>query len=356
MNENEPAILKEGRYNYKDFKKFNKGVKVWNTLNVLEGQLEELFEIRNPELVEKKEFKKKQQDFIKKRLGSNPDLAGNWIYFPWNGNLLHTVTEEEHFELRTNRNRNLIDETEQKKLYNSCIGVVGLSVGSGIAVGLSYQGIAKQLKLAEFDNLKTTNLNRMRASVLDIGKSKINLVSQQTYSINPYAELKLYSKGLTRIDLKDFIYGKPKARIIFEIVDDFEMKVRIRMMAKEARIPVVGPANLGDRILIDVERYDVDSDLELFNGRLGDLPQKMLKNPDEDKNVYAVKMVEPKNIPLKALESVKEIGKTLVGRPQLSSTVAISGALGVYIARSIILGTNKLHSGRYLIDLDKLFN
>ena len=132
------------------------------------------------------------------------------------------------------------------------------------------------------------------------------------------------------------------------------MKVLVRIEAKKARIPVVAFANLGDSILADIDRYDLDGSLPLFNGLLGDFPEEILKMPDEDKNKYAVKMVGIENVPTRALESVKEIGKTLVGRPQLSSTVIFSGALGTYVTRQIVLG-NELKSGRYLIKFEEFF-
>lgn len=65
-------------------------------------------------------------------------------------------------------------------------------------------------------------------------------------------------------------------------------------------------------------------------------------------------MVGKENIPTRALQSVREINKTLVGRPQLSSTVAISGALASYLSRRIILG-KKLPSGRKRISLNEIF-
>ncbi len=328
-----PIIFYEGEYAIRDLTKFKKEHKVWKTIDIYDRQIKELSEVRFT--------------YVRKK-------NGNWIFFPWSGEFIHAVNEDEYLELRTNRNRNLITTAEQKKLYSSCIGVLGLSVGSSLAIGLQYQGIANNIKLAEFDTLETTNLNRVPAGLQQIGMRKADVALQKIYEINPYATPILYEKGLTKKDLQDFVHGKPKPDVIFEIIDDFEMKVLVRIEARKAKIPVVTFANLGDTILSDIDRYDLKPGMPLFNGLLGNFPEEILNNPDEDKNKYAVKMVGVENVPPRAMESVKEIGKTLVGRPQLSSTVAINSALGVFVTRKIILGDKKL-SGRKLIRFKDLF-
>ena len=49
------------------------------------------------------------------------------------------------------------------------------------------------------------------------------------------------------------------------------MKVALREAARLARVPVVMLANLGDNVLVDIERYDLEPDLPIFNGILGDI-------------------------------------------------------------------------------------
>lgn len=347
-----PLILYEGKSSLKDLDVIKKAKKIWRIVDIYEGQLSELFEITYPNLQTSPKYKVELAKFIKKRTKPTKKISGNWIYFPWNGCLIHTVNGREYFSLRTNRNRNLITREEQRKLYNFCIGVVGLSVGSSIAVSLAYQGIGKFMKLAECDDLETTNLNRVCAGVRNVGLPKIELTARQVYEIDPYSKLYLYHKGLQKNNLDEFINKKPKPKLIFEVIDDFEMKILLRLKARSAGVPIVMLANLGDRVLIDIERYDLDKKTPLFNGVIGDLPERILKKPKEDQNKYAVEIVGIENIPKRALQSVRQINKTLVGRPQLSSTVAIGGSLATYITRCIALGKD-LPSGRRLLDIEK---
>ena len=339
-----PIILSQRNYTKRNFTKLRQN-RIWKTIRLYEGQSEELFEITHPFFIGKPSYSEKLKRFIAKR----KTRMGNWVYFPWNGTLLHTVIEREFNALRTNRNKNLITQKEQQKLQRACVAIAGLSVGSGIATTLAYQGIGT-LKLAEFDTLETTNLNRMKATLADVGKKKLDIVIEQLYEINPYITLVPHPEGLTKKNLLSFVHGKPKPNIIFEIIDDFEMKILLRIEARKAKIPVISTANLGDSMLIDIERFDQTPHLPLFNGILGNLPENILKFPDADKHLYAVQMVGRKHVPPRALASVFQIRKTLVGRPQLGSTVTISSGISTYITRMTLLGS-ALASGRYHVVL-----
>ncbi len=356
--EDKPIILREGDHNLSDLTALRNTKKIWKEVDVYKLQLRELFEITNPSLIFSSQFETKKNEYIQKQLDEQKNkFKGTWVYYPWSGNLVHTVNENDYSNLRTNRNKNLITEEEQKILASSCVGIVGLSVGSNVATTLTYGGIAKNLKLAEFDILETTNLNRVRGYLEQIGMNKIDLLSQQLYEINPFLNIYNFPEKINKINLENFVAGNPKPRVIFEIIDSFEMKIHLRALAREHEIPVIMITNLGDRILMDVERYDLDKNIDFFNGRAGKVPKNILEKPDitpQDKHKYAVDLAGVEHIPQKALGSVAEIGKTLVGRPQLASTVTIAGGLSSYLVRKIVLG-QPLPSCSWLVDLDKIF-
>ena len=347
-----PIILKEGNYTAQDLNNIKKA-NIWKTNDIYEKQLAEVFEVNHPELLFSKKFKTAQEKFITKK--STNQLSGNWIYFPWNGELIHSVNEEEYYTLRTNRNKNIITREEQEVLKDTCVGIFGLSVGSNIAIDLHYQGISQCMKLAEYDTLETTNLNRVKSGIHKIGIKKSEIAAHAIYEVNPYANLYFFEK-INNESLNIFFDQSPQPNIVFDEIDDFKMKVLLRLKAKSSRIPVIMLTNLGDSTMIDIERYDIDQDLEIFNGLLGDLTNDILDNTDmspEDIKKYAIRIVGPENVPQRAIESVKQIGKTLVGRPQLSSTVTICGGIGTYLVRELIL-CNSLNSGRHIFKYNSL--
>lgn len=351
-----PTILYEGKYTIDDLTKFREQNPIWSEHNIYENQLRELFEITYPHLRLSPVYQAKLSKFIIEKTKVGKNLSGNWIYFPWSGIFLHTVTKEEYYFLKTNRNKNIITDTEQKKLLDFTPGVVGLSVGNNIAMSLAHSGIGRKMKLAEGDVLETTNLNRVRVGIDEVGFSKIEIVARQIYEINPYADLDLYTNGLNDKNLEEFINKDPVPDLIFEVIDDFKMKIRLRLAARKAKIPVIMLTNLGDNLLIDVERYDLDKGMSLFNGLVGDIPQEILLRSitEEDKKEYAVQLVGISNIPKKVLHSVRQINKTLIGRPQLMSTANVAAGVATYLARRIALG-NKVISGRKLAKFSDVF-
>lgn len=349
-----PTILKEGVYKTGEVESLKQieGVKI---IDLYKQQLEELFEIDNPELLLSSDFKKKRQTFVAQKQSGNSDVKGSWVYFPWSNILIHTVDEVSYFRLRTNRNKNLITAAEQDKLYSAKVGITGLSVGNSIATSLAYSGIGA-FHLADFDDLETANLNRMRAGLQDIGKSKLDITTEQIYEIDPYANIETWPSGLKEKDLEGFLNNGGGLDVVFDEIDDFEMKIRLRLAARKAQIPVLMFTSLGDNILVDIERYDLEPDMEIFGGLIGDVPEDILNSEigEKEKIKYAMKTVGIEHIPTRALGSLLEINKTLVGRPQLYGTVAADGGLAAYIVKRLILGWD-LPSGRHYIPFSGLF-
>ncbi len=352
-----PDILIENVYSSEDLEAYKKAKQIWKTHDMLSSQLQEWVEITHAEDRQSPFYLTNMKKFLTEYLLPDSSLKGNWIYYPWNGYLLHTVTEEQYQTIRFNRNRNLITEQEQKRLRDAVIGIAGLSVGSNIAFALAYMGIGKQFKCADCDVLETSNLNRVRFELKDMGLSKVEATCQRLWELDPYLDCIPFIYGLTPDSLDDFVLKSPVPSVIFDEMDDFFMKIQLRFSAKKARIPIMMFTNLGDRVLIDIERYDENPDLPILNGVLGDLPEKIRLDSfsfPQDARDMAIKFVGHLNIPERALESLELMKTSLLGRPQLSTTVGISGEMAAYFTRKLILGET-LPSGRRLISFSDIF-
>jgi hypothetical protein len=346
-----PQIFAEGKYTARqiaDFKRKNPGVDI---VDIYAEQLDELFEIMHPNL-DSDSSPKLYQEFVAARQGSE---KGSWVFLPWSGKFVHMLNEADFLALRTNRNQYLITSDEQQRMQQYTVGVLGLSVGGSMALALSYSAAAGRLKLADKDVFSTSNMNRVRIAVDDIGRPKLEVAVRDIYEANPYAKLDMFEDGVTKDNLPRFV--ESEKFILLEEIDDFEMKVRVRLEAKKQRVPVVMFTNLGDNILIDVERYDLEPELSPFNGTVDGVVQDILSGSqisEEDKKHYAVQIVGAEHVPTRALESVRDIGRTLAGRPQLYSSVAISGGLAAYVVRRIALGES-LPTGRYFHSFADIF-
>lgn len=344
-------ILKEGSYGQDDINRIKKD-KFLKVIDLYASQLGELFEIRNPQLIFSESLEKEKKEFVKRKANQ---LRGDWVIYPWRNTIVHILSEEEYFELRTNRNRNLVTKEEQKKLRNTKIAFAGLSIGSSALEALVYSGMGRKFVVSDFDVLETSNLNRIKATLLDIGEKKLEIAIRRALEVDPYLEFIVYEKGVSEENCEDFLKERPN--IIFEAIDSLKIKIILRQKARRYKIPIVMFTNLGDSVMIDIERYDLNQSTELFNGRVGkEVIEMILKDEitKENVNKYVLQLVGVENIPQAAIDSVKRIGKDLVGRPQLASTVGISGNLATYVAKKIILREN-MQSGRFLFPFEKVF-
>lgn len=346
-----PIILREGSYTPGDVRKLKHTAGVSEVRDIYENALRELFEVMHPDQKHIADYESVRSAFVAERTARK--AAGDWILFPWSGKLIHTVNEKEYHLLRTHRNRNIITPEEQKRLLDFTVAVAGLSIGGNMAVSIAGCGISNVMKIADGDVIEPTNLNRLWGGVPSLYERKADMVSRQIYEMNPYARLAIFPHMITDASLSDFVSSDPRPDVIFEEIDDFEMKIKIRLAAREARIPVIMLTNLGDRVLIDIERYDIDEKLPVFNGLIGDLDTEILSEPitEERKKKYAQQIVGPENIPERVIHSVQQIGVTLAGRPQVMSTVMIGAGIAALLARKLALG-EPLRSGRRLIKFD----
>jgi len=123
--------------------------KINKVIDSYREQLEELFLVRNPKYRFNKNYQADLEEFvIEKSKGRKLEECGRWIYFPWNSIIVHYLDDDEHQEIRTARNKNLITRIEQDKFYKFRIGVSGLSVGSHGALTTTTMGGSRFIKLA----------------------------------------------------------------------------------------------------------------------------------------------------------------------------------------------------------------
>ncbi|OGE78810.1 MAG: hypothetical protein A2751_01280 [Candidatus Doudnabacteria bacterium RIFCSPHIGHO2_01_FULL_46_14] len=337
--ETKPTILNPLHKN--DFKTLQKLKRKNTVVDHHKEQLRELFLVRHPKL----KFDPKSAN-----LGIDSTDKGRWVYFPWNRHLVHLLSPREYFELRTARNKNLITEKEQKAFQKYKIGIAGLSVGNSAALDMVLEG-AEILRLADFDTLSLSNLNRIRAGAHNLGENKTMISAKQIYELNPYSKLTLFPNGVGK-DVERFTFGLD---VIVDEIDDVYMKIKLRLAAKKSKIPVVSAADNGDNSIVDVERFDLEPKRPIFHGMLGKTDLTMIKNYDFRQRLKLInKMVGLKYVTKRMKESLAVVGKKIYSWPQLGGAASLSGSAVAYAVRRIALG-HTMKSGKYNISLDRVF-
>lgn len=354
MNNNRPIVFNPAKERLADFRKRHKVAAVIDTY---EEQLKDLFLIRNPP----QRFNPQREEMFEAFLASQGGrrslkTAGCWFYFPWNRLLVHYLAEDAHQELRTARNKNLITKSEQSKLYNATIGVAGLSVGSHAALTIAMMGAGRVMKLADPDVVSGSNLNRIRYDFTTIGTNKCALAARIIYQMNPYGAIHQYPMGVTPENIGEFLAGPPKLDILIEAMDNLALKIQIRLEAKKLGIPVIMATDNGDNVIVDVERYDLDPNLEIFNGAAGHLTlEEFQKFPPQEIPKLATKIAGPRFVVPRMLESLLEVGRILYSWPQLGDAATLAGVALAYATKRIALG-QPIKTGKFEVNLDAMFN
>src|ERR1051326_6852902 len=243
---------------------------------------------------------------------------GVWAWYPWSGRLVHLLDEPEFAELRTNRNRYKITPDEQARLAAKRVGVIGLSVGQSIAVTLALERSAGELRLADFDRLDLSNLNRVRAGVHAIDIPKVYVTAREIAEIDPFLRIEAFPEGITESNLDAFLTGNGKMDVIVEECDSLDVKILVRYRARQLGIPVVMATS--DSGMLDIERFDEEPGRPVFHGLIGDLDSRALRGlTTEQKVPHVAKLVGLRSVSARLRASLVEVEQTISTWPQLGS-------------------------------------
>jgi molybdopterin/thiamine biosynthesis adenylyltransferase len=331
------------------------GVMVFDEIR---GQLEELVRTKWPQRAFSGE---ELAAAVDEHLDGTPSEGyGVWVYYPWSRRLVHLLDEDEFAFLRTNRNVYKITPDEYAVLATKKVGIIGLSVGQSIAMTLAMERSVGELRLADFDVLELTNLNRIRTGVHQLNVPKAVLVAREIAELDPYLRTVVFGCGITEDNVDEFFLGGAggaggggRLDAVVDECDGLDVKVLCRQKAREYGVPVI--METSDRGIIDIERFDLERDRPLLHGFLGGLDIDRLKTlrTSEEKLPYILAFAQLDTVSARMKASMVEIRHTISTWPQLASAVALGGALGADVYRRIMLG--QLHtSGRWFIDLDEL--
>ncbi len=274
-----------------------------------------------------------------------------WVYYPWRRAVVRLLGPRSFGTLRLDRNRNKLTRAEQAQQRRLRIGVVGLSAGHSIAHVLAMEGLAGELRVADFDTVELSNLNRIPGSVLDLGVNKAVVAARRISEIDPYLRILTIPEGITDENLGSFLDGLD---LVIEECDSLDMKMRVREAARERRIPVL--METSDRGVLDVERFDLEPDRPIFHGLLPGLHSSDLVGLSiQQKAPYVLRMLGAADVTSRGAASLLEVGVTVTGWPQLGSEVTLGAATAAAAVRRIGL-SGDLPSGRVRFDVEEILS
>ena len=110
------------------------------------------------------------------------------------------------YEFAFSRNVGWVSAQEQSTLREARVAVAGLGgVGGAHVLTLARLGIGR-FNIADFDRFEVHNFNRQAgASMPFLGQPKVDVIGKLASDINPEADIRLFSRGVTPENVDDFL-------------------------------------------------------------------------------------------------------------------------------------------------------
>ncbi|MDP2316903.1 MAG: ThiF family adenylyltransferase [Pseudomonadota bacterium] len=152
------------------------------------------------------------------------------------------------------------------RLESAVVGFAGVSVGGNILEGWLREARPRRVKVADPDWVELTNLNRgermslrhvvaSRAQRFDPANPydvprvpKAEYIAYESQLVDPYLEIDVYADGLTRENIERFLLGgdgEPRLDVLVEEMDNMDLKVLVRQVAREHGIDVLMLSDFG---------------------------------------------------------------------------------------------------------------
>ncbi len=151
------------------------------------------------------------------------------------------------------RYRGVYTEEQLGTLENSRVAVVGLSVGSNVAVTLARAGIGSML-IADPAEAKVSGIGRSQVSARDIGRKKIDVVSERLGDINPFMTQIHLPEGITKETVENLTEYDPD--IVVDEVDNMYASLLLRQYCQERSKPYVTAADVSRNVVLEIIRHD----------------------------------------------------------------------------------------------------
>lgn len=348
-----PVILRlinnEDKVKFNELILANQGIQIFDTIK---EQVRELIKCLRPTITQL--AKSELDEAVTKKIPEGTtNEYGVWVYYPWLNKLVHLLDEIEFTIVRTNRNKYKITEKEQELLSTKKIGVMGLSVGQSVSLTLAMERGFGELRIADFDELDLSNINRIRTGVQNIKIKKTVIVAREIAEIDPFLKVVCFEQGIRDDNILDFLTDNGKLDLLIDECDSFDIKINARKLAKKLQIPVLMEGS--DRGTIDIERFDLEPNRPVLHGMIEHLDMDKFKDlvtfDDKIPYITAVTGVETLSPRMKA--SAVELMSTISTWPQLASAVTFGGGVTADLSRKILLNNLKI-SGRFFLDLDEM--
>lgn len=196
---------------------------------------------------------------------------------------------EEEWKSRTEL---LIGKDNIQKLANSKVIVYGIGgVGSFVVEGLVRAGV-ENIILVDNDVIAPSNLNRqIHATILNIGKLKVDCMKERILSINPKVNVETYIPQ--NIENGEETLIDNTIDYVVDAVDTITTKLKLIQKAKEKQIPIISCMGTGNKL--DSTKFEIADIYKTSVCPLAKVMRKELKK----RGIQDLKVLYSKEEPIK---------------------------------------------------------
>jgi hypothetical protein len=154
----------------------------------------------------------------------------------------------------------------RQKLEGAVVGFLGVSVGGNLLEGWLREARPRRVKVADPDWVELTNFNRGErmslrhavsprsarfdpANPYDVPRvSKAEYIAYEQQLVDPYLDVDVYKEGVNRENLERFFAGgdgEPPIDLLVEEMDNLDLKILVRQVAREHGVDVVMLSDFG---------------------------------------------------------------------------------------------------------------
>jgi molybdopterin/thiamine biosynthesis adenylyltransferase len=241
------------------------------------------------------------------------------------------------------RNIGLLSEQEQKQLLQSRVSVVGAGgVGGLHIITLARLGVGK-FNIADPDTFEAANVSRQfGAANSTYGRNKAEVLAEMIKDVNPQAEVKIFTQGVTEQNLDEFLGD---AKVLVDGIDFFEfvMRRKIFMAARQKGMYAVTCAPLGFGSTLqtfspdgmDFDTYFGTNEHQSYERNLAAFAAGLAPNP------YHISYLDVSKVRMKEKKG-----------PAVAPACTLAASLLTTEVVKIITGSQKIYAAPHYIQID----
>jgi molybdopterin/thiamine biosynthesis adenylyltransferase len=172
---------------------------------------------------------------------------------------------------RYHRNLGVLNLSEQIKLLQSKVAIIGAGGLGGMVLELLARMGIGELIIADKDIIRDSNLNRQLLSTeLNLGTEKIKAAIKRVEEINSSVKINGYSVFINANNVKDIIQG---VEVVVDALDNLPSRFILQHACQSLKIPLVHGAVAGFHGQLTTI-FPEDKGLELIYGSKEKLPER----------------------------------------------------------------------------------